>query len=183
MKLEILDTTLRDGEQTSGVAFTSHEKLSIARYLLDEVGVDRVEVASARVSEGELEGVKRIAKWAKQKKRIHQIEVLGFVDGGESVAWIKEAGCEVINLLMKGSYKHCVEQLRKTPEQHIEDVLKNIDIARENGLSVNLYLEDWSNGIINSPEYVHFMMDHLKNAGVKRFMLPDTLGILSPYET
>ena len=69
MKLEILDTTLRDGEQTSGVAFTSHEKLSIARYLLDEVGVDRVEVASARVSEGELEGVKRIAKWAKQKTR------------------------------------------------------------------------------------------------------------------
>ncbi|MBO7566800.1 MAG: hypothetical protein J6T60_06875, partial [Bacteroidales bacterium] len=47
--LEILDTTLRDGEQTAGVSFNANEKLTIARQLLDDVGVDRIEVASARV--------------------------------------------------------------------------------------------------------------------------------------
>ncbi len=50
--VEIMDTTLRDGEQTSGVAFLPHEKLMIARMLISEINVDRVEVASARVSEG-----------------------------------------------------------------------------------------------------------------------------------
>ena len=54
VKIEIMDTTLRDGEQTSGVSFVPHEKLMIARLLLEDLKVDRVEVASARVSDGEL---------------------------------------------------------------------------------------------------------------------------------
>ena len=56
MKITIMDTTLRDGEQTSGVSFTATEKLNIAKLLLDDLNVDRIEVASARVSEGEFEG-------------------------------------------------------------------------------------------------------------------------------
>ena len=51
--IEIMDTTLRDGEQTSGVSFVPHEKLMIARMLLEDLKVDRIEVASARVSDGE----------------------------------------------------------------------------------------------------------------------------------
>lgn len=58
-----MDTTLRDGEQTSGVSFAAHEKLSIAQALLD-LGVNRLEIASARVSDGEFEAVKRVASWA-----------------------------------------------------------------------------------------------------------------------
>lgn len=50
--IEIMDTTLRDGEQTSGVSFAAHEKLSIAQVLLSDLGVNRVEIASARVSDG-----------------------------------------------------------------------------------------------------------------------------------
>ena len=53
VKIEIMDTTLRDGEQTSGVSFVPHEKLMIARLLLEDLKVDRVEVASARVSDGD----------------------------------------------------------------------------------------------------------------------------------
>ena len=55
--VEIMDSTLRDGEQTSGVSFLPHEKLIIARMLLNDLNVDRIEVASARVSEGEKEAV------------------------------------------------------------------------------------------------------------------------------
>ena len=79
--IEIMDTTLRDGEQTSGVSFAAHEKLSIAQVLLGEMRVDRLEVASARVSEGEFEAVRRMAKWAERTGHLEQLEVLGFVDG------------------------------------------------------------------------------------------------------
>lgn len=182
-KIEILDTTLRDGEQTSGVSFATQEKMSIARFLLEDLGVDRLEVASARVSQGEFEAVQMISNWAKNNGYLSKIEVLGFVDGGRSIAWIKNAGCRVLNLLSKGSYRHVTEQLGKTPEQHIDDIRETVAQARAEGFDVNLYLEDWSNGMLHSPDYVFQMLDSLKNVGIKRFMLPDTLGILTPTQT
>lgn len=183
MNVEIMDTTLRDGEQTSGVSFATQEKLSVVRLLLQELRVDRVEVASARVSTGEFDAVKRIAVWATTHKVLERIEVLGFIDKGVSLKWVKDAGCRVINLLCKGSLKHVSEQLHKTPEQHLQDIKDEIALAKAQDVSVNLYLEDWSNGMINSPEYVFFLMEGLKNEPVKRFMLPDTLGILNPDQT
>lgn len=181
--IEIMDTTLRDGEQTSGVAFAVQEKLSIARLLLEELCVDRVEIASARVSEGEYNSVKRVAEWARKNGHIHKVEVLGFVDGRSSLDWIRNAGCEVLNLLCKGSLKHCSYQLKKTPEEHTADIKKVLANARDMGIAVNVYLEDWSNGMRDSEDYVFFMVDALKNENIKRFMLPDTLGILNPDET
>lgn len=183
MKIEILDTTLRDGEQMSGVAFTDDEKLSLAKLLLEDLKVDRLEVASARVSEGEFQAVKKICDWANSHGYIDRIEVLGFVDGETSLNWLQKAGCKVINLLSKGSLKHCQCQLRKTPEQHLADIKHSIALATERGISVNIYLEDWSGGMRTSPDYVYFMLDSLKDSGIKRFMLPDTLGILNPDDT
>ncbi|OJV39172.1 MAG: 2-isopropylmalate synthase [Bacteroidales bacterium 36-12] len=181
--IEIMDTTLRDGEQTSGVSFATPEKLSIAKLLLEELCVDRIEIASARVSEGEFASVKKIAKWAKDNGHIDKIEVLGFVDDKASLEWIKNAGCKVINLLCKGSENHCTHQLRKTPEQHLADIKNVIKNAVEMDVQVNIYLEDWSNGMRNSEQYVFYMVDNLKDEPIKRFMLPDTLGILNPSET
>jgi len=112
-----------------------------------------------------------------------RLEVLGFVDGTTSLEWIANAGCKVVNLLSKGSLKHCTYQLRKTADEHLQDVKNCIAIARTMGLTVNLYLEDWSNGMRDSKEYVFQMMDGLKEEPVTRFMLPDTLGILNPDET
>jgi D-citramalate synthase len=180
MHIEIMDTTLRDGEQTSGVSFSAHEKLSMAKILLENVKVDRLEVASARVSDGEFESVKAITSWATKKDLLDRIEVLGFVDGKVSVDWITQAGGRVINLLAKGSQKHVELQLRKTPEEHLNDIKKLIAYADSQNVDVNIYLEDWSNGMINSPDYVYFMVDGLKDTSIKRFMLPDTLGILNP---
>lgn len=181
--IEIMDTTLRDGEQTSGVSFAAHEKLSIAQMLLGEVGVNRVEIASARVSDGEFEAVRRIARWAERTGNLDKLEVLGFVDGDVSLRWIESAGCRVVNLLCKGSYKHVTEQLRKTPEQHIADIRTVVDRAVKQGIAVNIYLEDWSNGIKNSPEYVFEVVDALQELPIRHFMLPDTLGVLNPGDT
>jgi (R)-citramalate synthase len=103
MKIEIMDTTLRDGEQTSGVSFAAQEKLSVVRLLLDDLKVDRVEIASARVSAGEFESVRRIGIWARRYNMLDRVEILGFIDKGLSLKWVKDAGMKVINLLTKGS--------------------------------------------------------------------------------
>ncbi len=178
-----MDTTLRDGEQTSGVSFSMQEKLSVAHLLLVDLGVNRIEIASARVSDGEFETVKRIADWAKGTGYLDKLEILGFIDKGASLKWIQDVGCKTMNLLTKGSFKHVTEQLRKTPEQHLGDIKREVNIAHSMGINVNLYLEDWSNGMINSEDYVYFMVDNLKDLPIKRFMLPDTLGVLNPHTT
>lgn len=180
--VEILDTTLRDGEQTPGVAFAPAEKLAIAQMLYSNLKVDRLEIGSARVSDGEAVSVHKILEWANNCGAIDAMEILGFVDGGKSIDWICNAGGRVMNLLAKGSLKHCEIQLKKTPEQHYSDVEKCIELAVEKGLKVNVYLEDWSSGMKNSPEYVENFMNNLSSMPVARVMLPDTLGIARPDE-
>lgn len=180
---EIMDSTLRDGEQTSGVSFNPAEKLNIARLLLDEVGVDRIEAASARVSEGEMEGVRKITQWAAKAGNLDRIEVLGFVDGNASADWVSESGARVMNLLCKGSLRHCVGQLRKEPRQHFSDIAATVRYAREKDLRVNFYLEDWSNGMTASHDYVIDMIWSVIELSPDRIMLADTLGILNPEQT
>src|SRR5574344_2875634 len=174
--VEIMDSTLRDGEQTSGVSFLPHEKLVIARMLLGDLDVARVEVASARVSEGEKKAVTMICRYATKADLLERVEVLGFVDGGESVDWVDSCGCRTINLLAKGSLRNCTQQLHKRPEEHIKDTRREVDYARSKQMTVNLYLENWSGGMKESPEYVYQGMDALGDTGIRRFMLPDTLG-------
>lgn len=182
-KIEIMDTTLRDGEQTSGVSFSAAEKLTIAQLLLEELNIDRIEIASARVSEGEFQGVKGIMAWAEEKGYTDRIEVLTFVDGGLSIDWMKKTGAKVQNLLTKGSLNHLTHQLKKTPELHFSEIAQTIALAKENNIATNVYLEDWSNGMRNSPEYVFQFLDFLATQPVKRILLPDTLGVLIPSET
>jgi D-citramalate synthase len=182
-KIEIMDTTLRDGEQTSGVSFSISEKLTITQLLIEELNVDRVEIASARVSDGEFQAVKSILTWAEANGYADRIEVLSFVDGGVSIDWMINSGVKVQNLLTKGSLNHLTHQLKKTPGQHFEEIKQTIDLASGNGIATNVYLEDWSNGMRNSPEYVFQYLDFLVQQPIKRILLPDTLGILTPHET
>ena len=181
--IEIMDTTLRDGEQTSGVSYSPKEKLTIAKLLLEELKIDRIEVASARVSDGELNSVKGITTWAKENNHLQKIEVLTFIDNNKSIEWLLESGCKVQNLLTKGSLNHLEHQLKKTPREHFEDISKIIQNAKKNSIETNIYLEDWSNGMKNSKEYVFKFLTFLYEQKIKRILLPDTLGILTHTET
>ncbi|EPG75719.1 HMGL-like protein [Leptospira fainei serovar Hurstbridge str. BUT 6] len=182
-KIQILDVTLRDGEQTRGVSFSASEKLNIAKFLLQNLKVDRVEIASARVSQGELESVRGIMRWANSEGLENRIEILGFVDAHQSVDWILAAGAKTLNLLTKGSLKHLEGQLKKTPKEHFSEVSETIRYAVNNGLAANIYLEDWSNGYLSSPQYVLDFIKHLSQEPIGKIFLPDTLGVLSPDET
>ena len=181
--IEIMDTTLRDGEQTSGVSFSIAEKLALSKLLLDELRVDRIEIASARVSEGELKAVKEISHWAKTKGYEQRVEILTFVDGGISIDWMNQSGARVQNLLTKGSLNHLKYQLKKTPDQHFKAIEENVLAAQKEGISTNVYLEDWSNGMRNSRDYVKDYLSFVSSLPIKRVLLPDTLGVMTYYET
>lgn len=178
----LMDTTLRDGEQTQGVSFAPDEKVNIARALLQTLKVDRIEVASAGVSHGEKEAVTRIHDWAARNNHLERVEVLGFTDHTRSVDWLKSTGGKVLNLLTKGSEKHCTEQLRKSLDAHLADIERTVDYALEQELLLNVYLEDWSNGYRDSRDYVYKMVEALSKMQIRHIMLPDTLGVMSPSE-
>ena len=147
-----MDTTLRDGEQTEEVSFSTSEKLAMAKKLLLELKVDRIEIASTRVSKGEQETCKEIYLWAKSAGLLDKVEVLSFVDYNLSIDWVEEVGGKAINLLCKGSKNHCLNQLHKKPEEHFSDVKKTVEYAHQKGFIVNAYLEDFSNGIKEDEE-------------------------------
>lgn len=180
--IQLMDTTLRDGEQTQGVSFSANEKMNIARALLQSLKVDRIEVASACVSDGEKEAVAAITKWADSVGLLDRVEVLGFVDYKRSADWIREAGGKVINLLAKGSEKHCREQLGKDLDSHAADIERTVEYAKEQGMQVNMYLEDWSNGYRDSKDYVYGLLEKTAHLGIGHYLLPDTLGLMSPAE-
>ena len=178
-----MDTTLRDGEQTSGVSFSVAEKLALSKLLLEELNVDRIEIASARVSEGELNSVREVTQWTQSNGHDQRIEILTFVDGGTSIDWMIQSGAKVQNLLTKGSLNHLKHQLKKTPDQHFKAIEENVLAAQKEGISTNVYLEDWSNGMRNSSDYVKDYLSFISNLPVKRVLLPDTLGVMTYYET
>ena len=182
-KIAVMDTTLRDGEQTPDVSYTPAEKLHLARLLLEGAKVDRIEIASTRVSKGESEAARRITSWAKKHEKLSAIEILGYCDGQASVDWIQQAGGKVMNLLTKGSEQHCREQLRISPDTHFKRIAESVRYARRKRISVNVYLEDWSQGVRNSFDYVFRLVKHLSTLPIERIYLPDTLGILSPDDT
>ena len=179
-QISIMDTTLRDGEQTPDVSYTPAEKLQLARLLLCDVEVDRIEIASTRVSEGERESAQLITRWGRKARVIQRVEMLGYCDGSRSVDWIAATGGKVLNLLTKGSEKHCRGQLGLSPEKHRASVEETVRYARRKRFVVNVYLEDWSNGVRESFDYVFAMVQLLRELRVTRIYLPDTLGIFSP---
>ena len=134
------------------------------------------------MSDGEQQAVAKICDWASEEGLVDRIEILGFVDYKRSVDWIKKAGGSVINLLAKGSEKHCREQLGRDLTSHIDDISRTVEYALERQLRVNMYLEDWSSGFSDSRDYVYGLVSGTQDLGISHYLLPDTLGLFSPQE-
>jgi (R)-citramalate synthase len=179
--VRLMDTTLRDGEQTPDLAFDPEEKLQIARALLCHVNVDRIEIGSARASAGERLAARRIAAWARAEGLSDRVEMLGFCDGQRSVDWIADTGIVRVNLLVKGSERHCRLQLGMSLGQHLASIRTSLEAAARAGVALSgVYLEDWSRGVVESPAYVDELAAALEALGVRRVYLADTLGVLEP---
>jgi D-citramalate synthase len=122
-----------------------------------------------------------IAAWAGPSGRLSQVEVLGYCDEGRSVDWIAATGVRRMNLLVKGSERHCRLQLGLSLDQHVAQIRGTLAKAGAAGVELSgVYLEDWSGGMAESPDYVAAISDSLWRLGVRRLYLADTLGVLAP---
>ena len=92
-QITVMDTTLRDGEQTPDVSYTAAEKLQLARLLLEDVRVDRIEIASTRVSQGEREAAKLITDWGRKHRMLPRIEILGTSPTVSSPSFVRRSIC------------------------------------------------------------------------------------------
>jgi len=182
-KIKIFDTTLRDGEQTNHVSFLPSEKLLIAESLINNVGVDYLEIGSCKVSNNEKQAIINIAKYAAENGFGDKISVLSFCDHKKSIDWLLETECKKINLLTKGSKQHCEVQLKKTLQEHIADIEKTLQYARDNNIKYSIYLEDWSRGVEDDFEYVKQLTSFLESQKVESIILCDTMGVLNPWKT
>ena len=180
--VEIMDTTLRDGEQTPDVAYTPAEKLQLARMLLAEVGVDRIEIGSgARLGGRARGGAPHRALGARAAACSRASRSSATATRSSRSTGSRAVGGRVMNLLVKGSERHCRTQLRVDPREAPRAVAQTVRYARQRKrLRVNVYLEDWSNGVRDSFDYVFAMVKLLRELGVERIYLADTLGVFTP---
>ena len=171
MNIKVLDTTLRDGEQTPGVSLTPLEKLRIATKL-DEIGVDFIEAGSAITSEGERESIKGITQQG------FDAEILSFsrpltVD----IDYCLDCDVDGVNLVVPTSDLHVFDKLKTTREDLIEMSNNAVDYCKDHGLIVELSAEDASRSDVD------FLKSVFVNAiehGVDRICVCDTVGILTP---
>ena len=171
MNIKVLDTTLRDGEQTPGVSLTSLEKLRIATKL-DEIGVDYIEAGSAITSAGERESIKEITQQG------FKAEILSFsrpltID----IDYCLECDVDAVNLVVPTSDLHITDKLNTTHEGLIELSNSAVDYCKDHGLTVEVSAEDASRSNVDFLKKVYLSaIDH----GADRICVCDTVGILTP---
>jgi len=171
LNIKVLDTTLRDGEQTPGVSLTSLEKLRIATKL-DEIGMDYIEAGSAITSEGERESIKEITRQG------FDAEILSFsrpltID----IDYCLECDVDAVNLVVPTSELHIKAKLNTTREDLLDLSNSAVDYCKDHGLTVELSAEDASRSDIDFLRKVYSnSIDH----GADRICVCDTVGILTP---
>ncbi len=171
MNIKVLDTTLRDGEQTPGVSLTPLEKLRIATKL-DEIGVDFIEAGSAVTSEGERESIKQITKQG------FDSEILSFSRPlTKDIDYCIECDVDAVNLVVPTSDLHISDKLKTTKDKLIELSNDAIDYCKDHGLIVELSAEDASRSDVDFLKTVYLNAIEHK---VDRLCVCDTVGILTP---
>lgn len=172
--LEILDTTLREGEQTPGVVFSLEEKLAIARGL-DEVGVHWISAGFPAVSAEERDTMLQVARLG-LKARIAALSRMVPADIDATVA----CGGELVSLFLGGSDSHLFHKLRLDEERAVEKIQSSVRYAKEKGALVGFGVEDFSRTPI--ARLLRFYSAAVE-AGADQLTFPDTLGILTPTST
>jgi 2-isopropylmalate synthase len=170
-RVKILDTTLRDGEQTPNVALSTEDKLKIAQ-ALDELGVDIIEAGFAVNSEGEAEAIKMIAN-AGLKSEICSLCRASISDIDAALA------CDVdsVHIFLATSKTHLEKKLKITQDQAIERAIESVQHAKAHGLIVEFSDED---GTRTELEFLHRMHKAIQEVGVDRIDIPDTVGVMVP---
>lgn len=171
MKVRIFDTTLRDGEQTPGIALTPEQKLAIAQKL-DELGVDAIEAGFPIISEGERKAVKDIAH-ANLKAEICGLARTEKKDIDAAVA----AGLKYIHTFIATSDIHLKYKLNLTREQAVAKAIESVEYAKSLGLQVEFSAEDATR---TDREFLKKVFKSVTEAGADRIDIPDTVGYSTP---
>lgn len=171
MKIMILDTTLREGEQTPGVAFSIDQKIKIAS-LLGEFGVNSIEVGFPSSSKKAMEASKAICNLG------HGFETIGYARAREEdIDKVAEAGCDRVVINMPTSDIQIESKLNVTREYLEEILVKSISYAMNRGLKVRFTPEDSTR---TPNEIWRKTIEKAVNAGADRISVADTLGLATP---
>lgn len=172
--LTIVDTTLRDGEQTAGVVFSNQEKLMIAR-LLDDLGVGQIEAGIPVMGGDEQQAIHDIVRMG-LKASIMGWNRAVIADIETSIA----CGCDAVAISISTSDIHIEHKLMTTREAVLERMVKATEFAKKNGLYISVNAEDASR---SDMDFLTEFARQAKNAGADRIRYCDTVGILDPFTT
>ncbi|HWT77019.1 MAG TPA: homocitrate synthase [Mobilitalea sp.] len=167
----IVDTTLRDGEQSPGIALRAEDKVKIAQ-LLDEIGVYEIEAGTPVLSEAEEESIRLII----EKKHSAKISVWSRMNVGDVK---RSIACkpDIIHIGTPVSYVQIYSKLKKNKTWVIKNVLECVEAAKSENVDVTVGLEDASRSDIG---FMLSLIKELKNAGVSTIRVADTVGALTP---
>ena len=173
-KIYIFDTTLRDGEQTPGVALTTDEKIQIAQKL-NNLGVDKIEVGFPASSHGEIESAKRI------KERDLDSTLVGLARSlKDDIDAVLDADLEYVHTFIGTSPLHRNYKLRMDKEKIIETSVSAVEYAKDHGLTVEFSAEDATR---TERDFLFEVFTEVVSAGADFIDVPDTVGILTPVLT
>ena len=171
-KVTIVDTTLRDGEQTAGVVFANAEKIVIAQ-MLSDLGVDQLEVGIPTMGGDEKEAIKKIVKRnLKSSIMAWNRAVIGDIE--QSI----DCGVDSVAISISVSDIHIQHKLKTSREWVLESMVKSVEFAKKNGLYVSVNGEDASRA---DKDFLVEFINAAKQAGANRFRYCDTVGIKEPF--
>ena len=172
-KVTIVDTTLRDGEQTAGVVFANEEKIVIAQ-MLSDLGADQLEVGIPTMGGDEKEAIKQIVKRnLKPSIMAWNRAVIGDIE--QSI----DCGVDAVAISISVSDIHIQHKLRTSREWVLENMVKSVEFAKKNGLYVSVNGEDASRA---DKDFLVEYINAAKQAGADRFRYCDTVGIMEPFK-